>query len=84
MTIVKGGKSKVSVEKDITCPSCNGTRSEKGYTPSQCSECGGRGFKLSNLGVKQVCPKCNGAGGFVRQPCGHCTGKGTIKSTVEE
>lgn len=51
MKAALGGESKIQVEKDVTCPACNGSWSEKGSANTKCSDCGGRGYKLNSSGV---------------------------------
>jgi molecular chaperone DnaJ len=66
---IQGVKKEVEIEKRVKCSDCKGSRAERGTSPSVCSECGGRGYSLSDMGVKTLCKKCLGAGGFVRYPC---------------
>ncbi|CAI2370091.1 unnamed protein product [Moneuplotes crassus] len=85
MDAVNGCNHTFKIVKDVVCEVCKGTRADPDSSPSICAECGGRGYSLTNFGLKKACLKCEGAGHFIRQPCQTCDGKGTIANVeVEE
>lgn len=91
--ISEGTAKKIKVRKHITCTDCEGTGSDSGKEGIvMCDQCQGMGE------VRQVsqsmfgrfvnvtsCPKCNGEGYLIKDPCSTCRGDGRVKSeeTIE-
>jgi molecular chaperone DnaJ len=64
------------------CEDCKGTGSEKGSKPSACTTCQGAGQVRMQQGfftVQQTCPRCQGRGQVVSDPCGKCRGQGRVR-----
>jgi len=76
----------VTVQRVETCDGCSGSGCKKGTTAEKCSNCGGRGVVATQqrtpFGVMQStsdCPKCNGRGKIIHQPCEKCKGLGMVR-----
>lgn len=79
---ISGGKTSFTVEKEKTCPSCNGGGAKPGSRVQTCPECGGRGMVIigqGGFGVSRPCPRCYGKGQIIENPCDRCHGSGIAK-----
>ena len=81
-----GCEKDVNVQRVETCDECTGTGCKKGTTAEKCSDCGGKGVVTTQqrtpFGVMQStadCPKCNGRGKIIHQPCEKCKGLGMVR-----
>lgn len=77
-----GKKTEITVEKNVVCPVCEGSRCESGYQPESCDHCKGTGQESRTQGFftfQKPCPKCHGAGQIISHPCLKCRGTGKIK-----
>lgn len=82
---VFGAEKEVDVRRQETCPTCKGTRAEPGTSPERCPECDGSGqvrrvqrtFLGSFVNIT-TCPRCEGQGTVVAQPCHECNGSGRV------
>ncbi len=82
MLSVSGGKTRFSLEKEKTCPDCQGGGAKPGSKVEACSQCGGRGTVIigqGGFGVSRPCPACYGRGQIIRNPCDRCRGTGMVK-----
>jgi molecular chaperone DnaJ len=64
------------------CGECSGSGSSKGAKPATCDTCRGAGQVRMQQGfftVQQACPRCNGRGQVVTDPCGSCRGQGRVR-----
>ena len=64
------------------CEDCKGTGSAKGAKPVNCDTCHGQGQVRMQQGfftVQQTCPRCQGRGQVVSDPCGKCRGQGRTR-----
>jgi molecular chaperone DnaJ len=64
------------------CDECKGTGSSKGSKPTNCTTCQGAGQVRMQQGfftVQQTCPRCQGRGQVVSDPCGKCRGQGRVR-----
>jgi molecular chaperone DnaJ len=75
----------------VTCPECRGTGSSKGEDPVECPECSGAGTMrmVKNLGPVQyvttkTCPRCQGEGQIVTNPCSKCRGRRKVRETKKK
>ena len=77
------------VEKDIEfpvlgrCETCSGSGAKPGSEPVTCDQCGGRGeirttrrTMLGQMMNVSTCPKCQGEGRIITEPCETCKGDG--------
>jgi molecular chaperone DnaJ len=85
---VFGARHPVEVRTAVACEVCEATGAAPGSEPITCLECAGAGqvqrVRQSFLGQMvstSVCPRCNGQGQVISDPCGTCSGEGR---TVEE
>lgn len=87
-----GCTKKVSINRQETCPDCNGSGAEKGTSPETCPQCNGRGYVMTQqrtpFGVmqsQQPCNHCGGRGKIIKNPCKTCrgTGKTGNRKTLE-
>jgi len=81
-----GCEREISIQRVEKCDDCNGSGCKKGTTAEKCSDCGGRGVVTTQqrtpFGVMQStadCPKCNGRGKIIHQPCEKCKGLGMVR-----
>ncbi len=71
----------VSVRREATCTSCNGSGAEAFEV---CSRCKGTGKIQSSRGffrMSQSCPDCGGTGRKVTKACKSCGGRGKLMTT---
>jgi molecular chaperone DnaJ len=64
------------------CEDCKGSGSAKGAKPVTCETCHGQGQVRMQQGfftVQQACPRCQGRGQVVSDPCGKCRGQGRTR-----
>ena len=87
-----GCTKKITLNRQQTCPDCHGTGCEAGSSPETCTQCGGRGYVVTQqrtpFGVmqsQQPCPHCGGRGTIIKNPCKTChgTGKTAARKTLE-
>jgi molecular chaperone DnaJ len=79
---VFGGNVNIDFATLAECTECSGTGSAKGAKPATCETCRGAGQVRMQQGfftVQQTCPRCNGRGQVVTDPCGSCRGQGRVR-----
>jgi len=79
---VRGTTVKIRVPTYTPCKTCNGSGAKKGTRPTTCTTCGGHGQVRMQQGffsVQQTCPRCNGTGSMISDPCADCHGQGRVK-----
>ncbi|MBD3220579.1 molecular chaperone DnaJ [bacterium] len=81
-----GVTKKIKVQKQVRCPSCEGSGAAAGSRPQTCGTCRGAGrvrqVRQSLLGqmvTEAVCPACGGRGQTINDPCDNCRGTGTVR-----
>lgn len=89
----EGATIQVDVERMARCEHCDGQRAEPGTDgKGRCPTCGGVGQVRSQaqslfgtVMTARTCPRCQGAGEVVTNPCTACSGRGRhlTASTVE-
>ncbi|NOT79090.1 MAG: molecular chaperone DnaJ [Bacteriovoracaceae bacterium] len=81
-----GCEKTISLTKNIKCDTCNGSGAKAGSSPTTCDYCNGHGEVRRQQGfftVSSGCPKCNGSGQMIKDPCGTCQGQGKKKKKVD-
>ncbi len=80
---VFGAQSPVTVRTAVACETCEATGAAPGSSAETCRECNGAGqvrrVRQSILGqmvTAGACPRCNGLGQVVPNPCPQCRGEG--------
>ncbi len=77
----KGAEKKVDIRRAEPCETCSGTGAKVGTKRKTCAECGGHGqIQISQgfFAIRQVCPRCQGAGSVIETPCTACRGAGRV------
>ena len=85
-----GVEKEISINREDTCSTCNGTGAKQGSKVETCSMCGGTGqikqIQTTILGQMQTtrtCTNCHGEGKIIKEPCETCRGKGTVKKQAK-
>ncbi len=81
--VATGTEKTVRIPRSESCTVCDGSGSEPGTSPENCSTCGGAGqvmFRRGFLSVAQTCPTCAGGGRVNRHPCTECSGRGETEN----
>lgn len=81
-----GTEKTITLTKNIKCDTCNGTGAKAGSAPTTCDYCHGHGEVRRQQGfftVATTCPKCQGSGQMIKDPCGTCHGSGKKKKKVD-
>jgi len=90
--VAAGARKKIKLRKQVRCGACAGSGSRPGSAPSSCAQCNGMGrvrqvrrTLLGQMVSEAVCPRCQGRGHVVTDPCVECHGTGTLRGeeTVE-
>ena len=79
-----GVEKEIEVGKLAACEVCSGTGAEAGSHAVQCRTCHGRGQVITSRGffqVSQTCPRCQGTGTIIENPCKNCKGEGRVEKT---
>jgi molecular chaperone DnaJ len=79
---VFGGTVNIDFTTLGECGDCSGSGSAKGAKPATCDTCRGAGQVRMQQGfftVQQTCPRCNGRGQVVTDPCQSCRGQGRVR-----
>lgn len=87
---VFGTTKRVGIDRQDSCPRCNGNGAEPNTKISTCQTCGGAGqvrqTQQTILGAfSQVttCPTCQGEGKIPESPCTECSGTGRVYTQKE-
>jgi len=76
-----GVEKEIQYRRRCACKACNGSGAASGSGRTTCHTCGGAGQVVSSKGffsVRQVCPRCHGAGSMIDNPCKACGGDGRV------
>jgi molecular chaperone DnaJ len=79
---VFGDTANVEFATLAECSECSGSGSAQGTKPTTCDTCRGAGQVRMQQGfftVQQACPRCNGRGQVVTDPCASCRGQGRTR-----
>ncbi|MFA6237006.1 MAG: molecular chaperone DnaJ [Bacteriovorax sp.] len=81
-----GCEKTISLTKNVKCETCSGSGAKAGSSPTTCDYCNGHGEVRRQQGfftVSSTCPKCNGSGQMIKDPCQTCNGAGKKKKKVD-
>lgn len=81
-----GTKKTIAFRRTEHCGECNGSGARKGTGTETCTQCGGAGQVRMSQGffsITRTCPRCQGGGRIVTDPCRSCRGSGTIQGERE-
>ncbi|MFW6456788.1 MAG: molecular chaperone DnaJ, partial [Planctomycetota bacterium] len=76
----------VNLRRREQCETCDGSGSAPGSSPRTCTYCRGYGQVESRQGffsMRTTCPKCQGKGEIIDNPCSECGGDGMIQKECE-
>jgi len=79
---VSGTSVNIRVPTLVACEPCGGSGAKKGTKPTTCTTCGGHGQVRMQQGffsLQQTCPRCNGTGKMIADPCNSCNGQGRVE-----
>ena len=77
-----GTETKIRIPTMEKCENCHGAGAEPGTSLKTCTTCHGHGQVRMQQGffsIQQTCPKCQGTGKIITQPCTTCRGAGLMK-----
>lgn len=84
--VVTGVEKELVVPVKVSCDECGGKGNMPGTFPSRCSYCDGVGQVRSSQRTlfgtfvrSQVCPRCQGGGEIIDNPCIRCKGEGRLQ-----
>ena len=78
---VFGKEQEIRIRRSESCVDCNGTGSANGKQPATCPQCRGAGqvrFQQGFFSVARACPKCEGSGVIITDPCPACKGESRV------
>jgi molecular chaperone DnaJ len=81
-----GTEKNISLTRHSECGDCSGSGSAGSSEPTGCDMCQGMGEVRRQQGfftVASTCPKCQGSGQVVTDPCRGCSGQGRKKKKVD-
>lgn len=82
--VIKGIEREIEFDTEESCKDCSGSGASKGSQAETCGMCRGSGQVVTSQGffsVAATCPTCHGSGQMIKNPCGHCHGRGRMKSS---
>lgn len=80
-----GTERTIDLKANDLCPKCSGSGAKKGGVTT-CATCNGRGEVVQSQGffaLRSACPRCNGEGKIIKNPCSNCRGSGMVKKDKE-
>ncbi len=76
-----GKTETLTIPTAVTCEPCSGTGAKPGTKAKACPTCGGHGRVRASQGffsIERTCPKCQGRGEIIQDPCTSCRGAGRV------
>jgi molecular chaperone DnaJ len=80
---VRGVEKEIEFPVLVRCETCSGSGAKPGSEPETCEQCGGRGeirstrrTMLGQMVNVSTCPRCQGEGKIITEPCETCRGDG--------
>ena len=80
---IAGGRTRITVQREETCPTCSGSGARPGAQVETCPECRGSGTVSLGQGgfaISRPCPRCYGRGTLISDPCPSCSGTGAANT----
>lgn len=84
----QGTRRELEYKRRGPCDACDATGSRNGGQPVTCPECGGQGqvrraqrHMFGQFVQVSACPRCQGQGTRIDDPCGTCGGSGRTETT---
>ena len=77
-----GAEVEVKFPTTFACETCDGSGAKPGTSPTTCATCGGAGRVRTQQGffaMERACPRCNGTGNVILDPCRDCRGHGQVR-----
>ncbi len=81
-----GIEKNISITRHVSCEGCHGSGGENNSKPLTCEACNGYGEVRRQQGfftVASTCPKCNGSGQIISNPCKKCNGETRIRKKTD-
>jgi len=78
----KGVDKEIAITNNVTCSTCKGRGAASVNSIKQCAQCHGQGQVFEQRGffsMSMTCPKCNGEGKVITDPCKTCRGEGAVQ-----
>jgi len=78
----RGAEKRIKIPRWEPCPECGGSGAKPGTGSVRCPQCEGTGYIRYQQGffsVTRTCPRCQGMGAYIKEPCRKCTGQGKIR-----
>ncbi len=79
---VFGTTAKIKIPTLVSCKACAGSGAKAGTKPTTCPTCRGVGQVRMQQGffsIQQTCPRCQGQGTIISDPCKTCQGHGRVE-----
>lgn len=79
---VFGTTAKIRIPALASCETCGGNGAKPGSKPVTCPTCNGMGQVRMQQGffsIQQTCPRCQGRGAIIPDPCTSCQGTGRVE-----
>ena len=78
----RGLDKDIAIMNMVTCKNCNGSGAKSKNAIKTCTTCHGKGQVFQNRGffsMATTCPRCQGSGQMITDPCKNCDGEGRLK-----
>ena len=79
---VFGKEQEIKVKRAEICDDCQGTGAANGKQPATCPQCRGAGqirMQQGFFSVARACPRCEGSGVVITDPCPTCKGESRVQ-----
>lgn len=86
----RGAKKEIIIPRNETCTKCDGTGASSKSDLKTCDKCNGSGYvkrtrrtPFGMFATTSPCPKCQGEGRIITDPCEVCGGTGLVEKNVK-
>lgn len=87
---VFGKETEITIPKEESCQTCNGSGAKPGTSPQTCHHCNGSGqlsyeqsTPFGRIVNRRVCHHCQGTGKIIVDKCATCHGTGKVKKQAK-